>query len=303
MNFSRLLFLGAGAASIVACGSSSDTTLVSPDPAALVRFVNAVPDTGFMDFRFVDAVEGVPSTPFVNLAFRAGFDRAYQRVNVGTHHVRVFMGSANTIRIKNPATPTLPLDSINISNVPSIVATVMGDTTFTFAQGVHYTFVFYGSARAGAQKFLIVTDDIAAPPSGNFNLRAANLNATAQDVYVNSSTTPLTTVGGSPGFANIAPLTATSYASIAVAPAGSNYAVTAADAGTVTPVRSTLMPVGSAAVPDTSGVSPALAAIAGSRIGGVFTAYIFPASTPGSKAPQTSAFTAPAVVLQADKQP
>ena len=57
---------------------------------------------------------------------------------------------------------------------------------------MHYTFVFYGSARAGAQKFLIVTDNIAAPPSGNFSLRAANLNDIAQDVYVNGSTTPLT---------------------------------------------------------------------------------------------------------------
>jgi hypothetical protein len=290
MKLSRLLLLGAAVASIVACGSSSDTTIVTPDPAGLVRFINAVPDTGFMDFRFVDAVEGVPSTPFVNLAFRAGFDRAYQRVNVGTHHIRVFMGSANV----GPSGST---------NDPAVVSTVMADTTFTFAQGVHYTFVFYGSARGGAQKFLIVTDNIAAPPSGNFSLRAANLNATAQDVYVNSSTTPLTVVGGTPGYANVAPLTTTSYSNIAVATAPSNYAVTAADAGTVTPVRSTLMPVGSAAVPDTSGVSPALAAIAGSRIGGVFTAYIFPASTPGSKAPQTSAFTAPAVVLQADKQP
>lgn len=300
MNFSRLLLLGAAAASIIGCGSSSDTTIVTPDAAGLVRFVNAVPDTGFMDFRFVDAVEGVPSTPFVNLAFRAGFDRSYQRINVGTHHVRVFMGGANTIRIKNPATPTLPLDSIDISNVPSIVATVMGDTTFTFAQGVHYTFVFYGSARAGTQKFLILTDDVAAAPSGNFNLRAANLNATAQDVYVNSSTTPLTIVSGTPGYANVAPLAATPYASIPLAPAGSNYAISAADAGTATPARSTVMPVGNKAVAEVPGVSAALAAIAGSQIGGVFTAYIFPASTPGSKA---ASFAAPGVVLQADKQP
>jgi hypothetical protein len=289
MSFSRLLLLGAAAASVAACGSSSDTTLVSPDPAGLVRFINAVPDTGFMDFRFVDAVEGVPSTPFVNLAFRSGFDRAYQRVNVGTHHIRVFMGSANV----GPSGST---------NDPTVVSTVMGDTTFTFADGVHYTFVFYGSARAGAQKFLIVTDNIAAPASGNFSLRAANLNTTAQDVYVNSSTTPLTTVGGSPGW-NVAPLVATAYANVPLAASGSNYAVTAADAGTTTPVSSTVMPVGTAAVAQVPGVSAALAPTAGSQVGGVFTAYIFPASTPGSKAPQTTAFTTPAVVLQADKQP
>jgi len=300
MSFSRLLLLGGAAASIVACGSDSNTTIVTPDPAALVRFINAVPDTGFMDFRFVDAVDGVPSTPFVNLAFRAGFDRSYQRLSVGTHHIRVFMGSANTIRIKNPATPNLPLDSVNITNVPAIVATVMGDTTFTFAEGVHYTFVFYGSARAASQKFLILTDNFAAPPANNFSLRAANTSTVAEDVYVTSSTTALTTVSGTPNFANVAPLTATAYANFAVAAATGNYAVAATDAGTVTPVRSVLMPPGTAAVLAVPGVSGALSATAGARIGGVFTAYIFPASTAGS---QAAVFANPGVVLQADKQP
>jgi hypothetical protein len=287
MNFSRLFLLGSAVAAITACGSSSDTTLVEPDPAALVRFVNAVPDTGSMDFRFVDAVEGVPSTPFVNLKFRDGFDRAYQRVNVGTHHIRVFMGSANVG----------PSGSIND---PSVVSTIMADTSFTFALGVHYTFVFYGSARAAAQKFLIITDNIASPPAGNFSIRAVNTNATAQDVYVTSSTTALTTAAGTPAFANVAPLASTPYANAPLAGAAGNYAVTATDAGTVTPARSTLMPVGTAAVAEVSGVSPALSATAGSRIGGVFTAYIFPASTAGSKA---ASFATPGVVLQADKQP
>jgi hypothetical protein len=287
MNFSRLFLLGGVAATVAACGGSSDVTVVSPDPAALVRFINAVPDTGAMDFRFVDAVDGVPSTPFVNLKFRDGFDRAYQRVNVGPHHIRVFMGSANV----GPSGST---------NDPTVVSTVMGDTSFTFALGVHYTFVFYGSARAGAQKFLILTDNFTPPPSGNFSLRAVNTNPVAQDVYVTSSTTALTTVSGTPAFANVAPLAATPYANFAVAGGSGNYAVTATDAGTATPVRSTLMPVGTAAVAEVPGVSPALSATAGSRVGGVFTAYIFPASTAGSKA---ASFTTPGVVLQADKQP
>src|SRR4051812_22263225 len=219
MNFSRLFLLGGAVAALTACGSSSDTTLVEPDPAALVRFVNAVPDTGSMDFRFVDAVDGVPSTPFVNLKFRDGFDRAYQRVNVGTHHIRVFMGSANV----GPSGST---------NDPTVVSTVMADTTFTFDLGVHYTFVFYGSARAGAQKFLILTDNFAAPPGGNVAIRAVNVNTAAQDVYVNSSTTALTTVSGAPTFANVAPLASTAYTNFAVAAATGNYAVTATDAGT-----------------------------------------------------------------------
>jgi hypothetical protein len=286
MNFSRLLLLGVAAASIVGCGSSSDSSLVAPDPAGLVRFINAVPDTGAMDFRFTDAVEGVPSTPFVNLRFRDGFDRAYQRVNIGTHHIRVFMGSANI----GPSGGT---------NDPAVVSTVMGDTTFTFAQGAHYTFVFYGSARAGTQKFLIVTDPLGPPPAGNFSLRAANFTAVNQEVYVNSGTTTLTTVSGSANW-NVGPLGVSDYGNFTLAPAGSNYVVSSADAGTVTPVRSTLMPVGVAAVAAVPGVSPDLAAIAGSRVGGVLSAYIFPASTTGS---QALAFATPGIVLQVDKQP
>src|SRR3954468_14560010 len=189
MNFSRLLSVGCLAAALAAFGGGSDVNIVTPDPAALVRFINAVPDTGAMDFRFVDAVEGVPSTPFVNLKFRDGFDRAYQRVNVGTHHIRVFMGSANV----GPSGST---------NDPSVVSTVMADTTFTFALGTHYTFLFYGSARAGAQKFLILTDNVAAAPAGNFSIRAVNMNAAAQDVYVPSGTATVTTVSGTPTFAN-----------------------------------------------------------------------------------------------------
>jgi hypothetical protein len=287
MNFSRLLLLGSAAAALTACGSDSDTTLVDPDPAALVRFINAVPDTGSMDFRFIDAVDGVPSTPFVNLKFRDGFDRAYQRVNVGTHHIRVFMGSAN-------------IGPSGSANDPSVVSTVMADTTFTFALGTHYTFVFYGSARAGAQKFLILTDNIAAAPAGNFSLRAVNMNAAAQDVYVNTGTATVTTVSGTPTFANVAPLASTPYSNFPVAAATDNYVVSSTDAGTVTPARSTLMAVGTAGVAEVPGVSPALAPTAGSRIGGVFTAYVFPASTAGSKA---ASFTTPGVVLQADKQP
>jgi hypothetical protein len=287
MNSSRLLSLACLAAALTACGGSSDVTIVSPDPAALVRFINAVPDTGSMDFRFVDAVDGVPSTPFVNLKFRDGFDRAYQRVNVGTHHIRVFMGSAN-------------IGPSGFANDPTVVSTVMADTTFTFDLGVHYTFVFYGSARAGAQKFLILTDNLAAPPAGNVSIRAVNVNAAPQDVYVTSSAAALTTVSGAPTFANVAPLASTPYTNFAVVASPGNYAVTATDAGTATPVRSVLMPVGTAAVAEVSGVSPALAATAGSRIGGVFTAYVFPASTAGSKA---ASFATPGVVLQADKQP
>src|SRR6478735_8525090 len=146
MNLHRYFLLGASVA-MVACGSDSTSpTFKTPPPAGLVRFINAVPDTGFQDFRFVDVVDGVPNVEFVNLPFRGGTNVAFQRTIVGTHHIRVFMGSSNT----TAAAPN--------GFDPSVVTTVMADTTFTFAQDVAQTFVFYGTARAGSQKFLITTD-------------------------------------------------------------------------------------------------------------------------------------------------
>jgi len=120
MNLHRFFLLSAVVAT-VACGSDSTSpTFKTPPPAGLVRFINAVPDTGFQDFRFTDVVEGVPNLEFVNLAFRGGTNVAFQRTAVGTHHIRVFMGSSNTT-----AASPLGFD-------PAVDSTVMADTTFTF---------------------------------------------------------------------------------------------------------------------------------------------------------------------------
>ena len=96
MNLHRYFLLSATALTLVACGSdSASPVLKTPAPAGLVRFINAVPDTGFQDFRFTDVVDGVPNVEFVNLPFRGGTNVAFQRTIVGTHHIRVFMGSSN----------------------------------------------------------------------------------------------------------------------------------------------------------------------------------------------------------------
>ena len=71
-----------------------------------------------------------PTSPF-----RQGTDRAYQRVSVGTHHIRVFMAGSN-------------LNAQGLPNDPAIVSTVLGDTTFTFAEGVHYTFLWQGAVES-----------------------------------------------------------------------------------------------------------------------------------------------------------
>lgn len=292
MILHRYFLLGATIGALAACGSDSTSPkFITPPAAGLVRFVNAVPDTGFQDFRFTDVVEGVPNVEFVNLPFRGGVNVAFQRAVVGTHHIRVFMGSSNT----TPAAPN--------GFDPLVVSTVMADTTFTFQQDVAQTFVFYGSARAGAQKFLITTD--ARPSltfaSGNLGFRTTNLTAGPVDVYLVPGAALAAAPSGTPVITNLASLGTSGYVTQAIAGAASGYSVVVTTAGTATVVANVLMPVGAALVPAVPGVSGQLDPVAGSRISGsVFSSYIFPPSVAGSKA---AAFAAPGIGLQIDKNP
>jgi hypothetical protein len=305
MHLHRIFLLSATVAVVGACGSDSTSPkFVTPPAAGLVRFINAVPDTGFQDFRFVDVVEGVPNVEFVNLPFRGGTNVAFQRTSVGTHHVRVFLGSANTLRIKNPAN-TNPADSIDITNDPSVVSTVMADTTVGISQDVAQTFIFYGSARAKTQKFLITTDDrpTISATAGTFGFRATNLTAGAVDVYLVPGATAATAPSGTAVLTNVAPLATTNYITPPVAAATSGYTVVVTQAGTNTVVATQLMPAGSAFVAEVPGATGALDPVAGSRISGsVFSSYIFPGAVAGSKA-ATATNTTPGVGLAIDRNP
>jgi uncharacterized protein DUF4397 len=292
MNLHRYFLLSVAAVTMAACGSDSTSPkFITPPPAGLVRFINAVPDTGFQDFRFTDVVDGVPNVEFVNLPFRGGTNVAFQRAVAGTHHIRVFMGSSNT----TAASPN--------GFDPAVVSTVMADTTFTFAPDVAQTFVFYGSARTGGQKFLITTDDRPAltATSGTIGFRATNLTAGAVDVYLIPGATATPTASGTPAITNLAPLATSAYITPAKAAAASGYTVVVTTAGTTTVVASQLMPAGSDFVPEVPGASGALDPVAGSReSGSIFTAYIFPPSVAGSKAAN---FPNPGVGLAIDKNP
>jgi len=291
MNLHRYFVLSAAMAGLAACGSDSTSPVFkTPATAGLVRFINAVPDTGFQDFRFVDVVAGVPNVEFVNLPFRGGTNVAFQRVAVGTHHIRVFMGSSNT----TPASPN--------GFDPGVVSTVMADTTFSFAEDVAQTFVFYGPARSGAQKFLITTD--ARPSltaaSGTLGFRATNVTAGAVDIYLVPGATAATTASGTPVITGLAPLATSAYITPPVAATGSGYTVVATQAGTTTVVATNLMPAGAAFVAETP-TTGALDPVAGSLISGsIFTAYVFPPSVAGSKA---TAFANAGVNLAIDKNP
>jgi hypothetical protein len=298
MSLHRYFLLSATIGALAACSNDSTAPVFkTPATAGLIRFINAVPDTGFQDFRFMDVLEGVPNVEFVNLPFRGGTNVAFQRTTVGPHHIRVFMGSSNT----TPSSPN--------GFDPAVVTTVMADTTFTFQQDVAQTFVFYGSARGGAQKFLITTDNRPSltATSATLGFRATNLTAGAVDIYLVPGSTAATTASGTAVITNVAPLGTSAYitpAVAAVADTSSGYTVVVTAAGTTNVVATQLMPAGSPFVKEVPGTSGALDPVAGSRISGsIFTAYIFPRSVAGSKAPQTSAFTTPGVGLTIDMNP
>lgn len=285
MNLQRLFLLGGTAGLLAACGSDSTAPVVkTPGPAGLLRFVNAVPDTNSMDFRFTDVVEGVPNVEFVGLAYRSGTNVAYQRTIPGTHHVRVFLNGG--------------------SNDPAVVSTVMADTTFMAQENAVQTFVFFGSARAAAQKFLITTDARPAldKTSGTFGVRAVNLTAGTVDVYLVPGSTLATAPSGSAVITNLASNSASSYITPAVAGATSNYTVVVTTAGTNTVVATTLLPTGTPYTPEVPGTSGALDATAGSRISAsVLSAFVFPPSVAGSKAP--ASFTTNGINVAIDKNP
>ena len=284
MNLQRFLLLGVAAGIVGGCSDSTSPKDVTPGPAGLVRFINAVPDTMSMDFRFVDVVEGVPNVEFVNLPFRGGTQVALQRTSPGAHHIRVFLDGASTD--------------------PTVVSKVMADTTFAFQQDVAQTFIFYGASRSAAQKFLITTDSRPAltKTSATFGFRAVNLTAGAVDVYLVPGNTLTSTPSGTAVIANLAANSASAYITPAVAAAASNYSVVVTMAGTATVVSSTLLPAGSPYVPEVTGVSGALDAVAGSRISAsVLSSFIFPPSVAGSMAPV--AFTTPGQGVSIDKNP
>jgi len=292
MNLHRYFLLSATIGALAACGSdSSGPVFKTPAAAGLVRFINAVPDTGFQDFRFTDVVDDVPNVEFVNLPFRGGTNVAFQRAVVGTHHIRVFMGSSNT--------------TVGAPNGfdPVVVSTVMADTSFTFTQDVAQTFVFYGPARSGAQKFLITTDARPAltAASATFGFRTTNVTAGPVDVYLVPGATAATAASGTPVITGLASLATSAYLTPAVAAATSGYTVVVTDAGTTTVVATILIPPGADFVAAVPGGAGALDPLAGSReSGSIFTAYVFPPSVAGSKAP---VFANRGVSLTIDKNP
>ena len=260
-----VLCLGAGM--LAAC--TPDTVITTEDiPTAGVRFINAVPDTGAVDFRPVDIVE---NSTFYGVAFRSTTLLLYKNARAGDRHFRIFTAGTT----------------------PEIASHVLVDTTVNLTAGKRYTFILWGFARAGSSPGLKLTiiDDDPADPASQIAFRVVNAAAGLSNLDVRHY--PLTgTVPGAATWAGVAPLSATTYVT---APVGRTK-INVQPAG------------GGTALIDTECTQRGLAgtadveAVPGTEIAGsALSAVVVPRSVAGSAAP--SSFTTPGLICIWDRRP
>lgn len=164
MRYGRLLWLVAPLMAVAACSDDDGVTVQPPPgPAALVRFINAVPDAPSVDLRFVDKVENLPTMQGV--AFRAS-SGVYQRVEPGQRATRVFPTTSH-------------IDSAKIRLV---------DTQLTLNAQSRYTLLFAGQVGNGTHELHVLNDpaQIDRAPEGQIavQLLHAAVGVNAVDVYV-----------------------------------------------------------------------------------------------------------------------
>jgi hypothetical protein len=273
MKPSRIL-LAAAALSVAACSDDDgDLGVVEPGEMAMVRFINAVPDTGAVTLRFVDRVENLPT--FVAVPFRGG-SGLYQGVAPGARPTRVF-----------PLATTV-----------AGASTRLVDTTLTLESGRRYTILYAGRTLAGntdpaADRLVLIADDVPSPGASNVALRVihAAVGTGPVDVFLakagaNAITSPAVTP-----LRNVAYLGQSAYLTLPTRPrvADSLYTITVTGAGSTTALFSS--------TPNEPGapVSNSISAQAGVQIANsALTAVIFPGATAGTRAATTTNTTAAA---------
>jgi Domain of unknown function (DUF4397) len=282
----RIRFLSAAAAALAlltGCGDGTvDPVNTQLQEATLIRYINAVPDTSALDFRFVDgSIEGSPQ--YSAVGFRTF--TVYQRARAGQRTIRVFT---------NPAP---------YGNSDLVAQQVHIDTTFTFEPNARYTIISYGFARAGSlpkHRLVIIQDDLPTTlTTAQVGVRTihAAANVGNVDVYVRNSEAA-TTISGTPTAANVAPLGATAYLNLAPRPVGPllyRWDITAA--GSTTPFTVTPS-TGLPGVVGTTSANP----LAGFQVGrSIVTAIVLGPSVVGSRAPQGGEFLNAAIRFLPDR--
>ena len=92
MRVTRIGLALVGALMAVGCDKDDGPFFAPQVPLAYTRFINAIPDTGAVDFRFIDLLEYSPFA--VQLTYR-GFT-PYQGTAPGARHLKVFTNPGGT---------------------------------------------------------------------------------------------------------------------------------------------------------------------------------------------------------------
>ena len=258
-----------GLAVLAACSSDASKVFTADNgPVAYVRFVNAVPDSGAGDWRFIDQVEGSPTA--FGLAFRSMFPGSgYQLAAAGSRHLRVFQTSTDIQQTQ----------------------VVWFDTTFTLQAGTHYTLLAAGNLRDKTAKMYVLTDDFT-DPGTQVALRVINAGAGTVDVY--ASPTGGTSTLPTPFAAAVANFAATKWVSMAAGAASLRAFATGST--TFPAMIDVAAPAGLAADRANN-----LSAVGGvTQAGSVLTAFVFPRSVSGSKATN---FTTAGILFIVDRNP
>jgi hypothetical protein len=272
-----MLCLAVGAAS--ACSTPDKIVATEDIPTAGVRFINAVPDTNAMDFRFVDIVEnsdhykiGFRNGPATTSGVTASAQIQYKNTRAGARHLRIFLNG----------------------DVAAVASTVLKDTTLTIEAGKLYTALMYGNARTGGMKFLFY-EEVIADPGSQVGLRVLNLTSAPIDARAFASTATL------PASATWAAVPAYSRSSfVTAAPSQILYNVQPAGGGAVL-VPQALALIGAQASSSANTTVLDIEALPGTTVAGsAVTAIIFPASVAGSNA---ASFAAPGMSFMWDRRP
>ena len=274
MRVTRIGLALVGALMAVGCEKDDGPFFAPQVPLAYTRFINAIPDTGAVDFRFIDLVEYSPFA--VQLPYRSF--TPYQGTAPGARHLKVFTNPGGTA-----------------TQIPFVTGTLV-DETPTFEAGKYYTLVAVGFSRTGSTPTvkLQVYEDVIPDAGSNVAFRVVNLGSGLGSVNVGVTAASGDPIPGTPTFSNVAYLGASAYVT---RPAGNAwFRVTDGTAAEIVAGNGRQAPVGLAGDPLNN-----LTTVGGSgQAGSVVTAFVFPRSVAGSTAPNV---TTPSLVFIVDKHP
>lgn len=199
-----------------AVGACEVDTVIETEaiPTAGVRFINAVPDMGAMDFRFVDMVE---NTSHWNVAYRN---------NPATTALET---NSLQVQFKNARAGSRTYKIFRTSIDPAIASqeVIPGPQTIDLTAGAKYTILLWGYATPGgagrpagapAMSIRVIPEDVTVP-AGQVALRV--INASVDAITASFFTNPAapnggSTVGAAPAGtviqANLAGMTVGTYA-------------------------------------------------------------------------------------------